>query len=346
MKKIILPALTFLCMLLLSGCAPETPLPAESVPVSTASGPVLLIEPVIRPAPTPEPFCPPEGTYTIAWLSDTQYYSRSFPETFSDMTEFLQENREKLRLGYAVHTGDLIHNFDESAQWETARNAMSALCDIPHGVLAGNHDVGSSRMDYRRFEESFGEAYTQNFPWYGGSYQGNRGHYDLITLGKTDYIFVYMGYGADADGVRWINEVFAAYPGRVGVLCLHEYLDSDVTLRKIGKTLEQEVVSRNPNLYLVLCGHRYAVDHRTAVFDDDGDGVPDRTVYEMISNYQAFGSRGGDGYLRLLQIDESAGEMRILAYSPTLNDYDMFDGTEQRESLSLPLPWVGSTHAA
>ena len=346
MKK--LRFLAVFLLLLFAGCGCKDLPSATPEPLATPSPTpysVIKIEP-LNPTPTPEPLYPEEGIYTIAWLSDTQYYSRSFPETFLTMTAFLRDNRSALKLGYVVHTGDIVHNYNKDAEWEIAAKAMAALRDIPHGVLAGNHDVGTSKKNYRYFSQYFGDNYTRSFPWYGGGYEENRGHYDLITMGNTDYLFVYMGYAPNSACIEWLNETFAAYPNRVGILCLHEYLDSDMTLKSIGETLQKKVVEKNPNLYLVLSGHRYAVDHLITRFDDDDDGNPDRTVYEMISNYQAFGDFGGDGYLRFLQIDEGEGTLTALSYSPVLSDYSMFDGAQQQEAFTLPLPWLETSQVS
>ena len=134
-----------------------------------------------------------------------------------------------------------------------------------------------------------------------------RGHYDLIDAGGTRFVFAYMGYHIDQAGMDWLNETFAAYPDRVGVLCVHSYFDSDCTLTDQGRLLYDGVVAKNPNLYLVLCGHRYNSACVPAAFDDDGDGTAERTVLQMICNYQAAGHNGGDAYLRLMQVDEAAG---------------------------------------
>ena len=70
----------------------------------------------------------------------------------------------------------------------------------------------------------------------------------------------------------------------------------------------------------------------------------------MIANYQAAGSEGGSGYMRFLQIDEAAGELRAYSYSPSLEDDRYWDepGTENEkypvdpanEEITLPLPWA------
>ena len=186
--------------------------------------------------------------------------------------------------------------------------------------------------------------------WYGGSYQNNRGHYDLLTLGQTDYLFVYMSFGLDDGCIRWLNETFAAYPDRVGFLMVHEYFNNDYELSKDGVKLFKQVVCKNPNLYMVLCGHRYGAYRQTDAVDDDGDGIKDRTVHQMMFNYQAAGKVGGDGYLRLIQVNESEKTMHVLTYSPKLDDFNRFDDPANREKhyqidetaedFILTIPWM------
>lgn len=346
MKKQFL--LFFLCALLLvsAGCAKE------------ALEPIILPPPSYGPMPTPAPTPTPvpdaltagEGVYTIAWLSDTQYYAKKFPATFHAMTAFLRDEAERLNLRYFVHTGDLINNYNDEEQWLTAVRAMASLTRIPGGVLAGNHDVHGSDPDYSNFSAYFGENQFSFKSCYGESYQNNRGHYDLWEAGSTSYVFVYMGYGPDKKAVDWVRSVFDKFPDRVGVLCLHDYFKTDLTLSGQGQPFYDRVVSKCPNVYLVLCGHRYNIACAPALFDDDGDGVSDRTVYQMINNYQAAGSEGGSGYLRFLQIDEAKGELRAYSYSPVQKDYVYYDEPEHRaekyaadpagEYQELPLPWL------
>ena len=70
MKRIAYVMVIIVILLALNGCAPAPePLPAAT-PAPT---------PVPTPVPTPEP---PE-VYTIAWMSDTQHYSREFPRPFT-----------------------------------------------------------------------------------------------------------------------------------------------------------------------------------------------------------------------------------------------------------------------
>ena len=287
--------------------------------------------------PVDDPLTARDGQYTIAWMSDTQRYSRDYPQIFLGMTRFLRENREQLNLGYVVHTGDIVSNAKKTPQWENARAAMDELKDIPHGVLAGNHDRRSA-TNYKDYSQYFGEQAFSDYPYYGGSWLDNQGHYDLITLGSTDFIFVYLSYHPDDEAVAWAGEAFARYPERVGVLCVHDYLNANTTLSSTGKKLNREVVAKNPNVYLVLSGHRHHEDMLVDYFDDTGDGVAERIVYQMIANYQGL-NRGGEGFIRFLQIDEEAGLIRLFTYSPVIDEFRAPPKTAKNPAAEIKIPW-------
>ena len=376
MKRDCIILLWILCVLLLIGCVkPQQIQPeenivpdaeSEEIVFSAAETPAQAMavatlpptpEETQKPAETPAPaptgestgYAAAEGVYTIAWISDPQHYSKKFPETYYAMTSFLRDHCEALHLTYIVHTGDFVHNTDREAEWEVADKAQKMIDEIPNGVLAGNHDV-LDPIGYKTFCKVFGEKRYKDKPWYGESYENNRGHYDLVTIGSTDYLFVYMGFEPDKQAFAWVRDVFKKYPERIGVLCLHDYYTKQLTLSEDGAKWHDRVVAESPNLYMVLCGHKYGAHCFPETFDDDGDGKPDRTVYQMMFNYQASQHDGGGGYLRLMQIDEAAGTLRNLTYSPLLEDFNRFDDPtyreenymfdEKNEEFTLPLPWT------
>ena len=314
---------------------------AEPTPVPTP-------EPTAEPTPEPIRYVVPDGVYTIAWISDPQHYSEKFPESYYAMTSFLRDHRAELNLQYVINTGDLVNHPDADAEWAVADAAQAMIDEIPNGVLAGNHDV-LDPVGYSAFCRYFGEKRYRNNDWYGESFRDNRGHCDLITIGSTDYLFVYMGFGPDSESIRWAKEMFLKYPDRVGVLCLHDYYTKQLTLSEDGKKWHDQVVKACPNLYMVLCGHKYGSYCFPESFDDDGEGRDDRTVYQLLFNYQASQHDGGGGYLRLIQIDESNSTMRHLTYSPLLLDFNRFDDPamredyypydEKNEEFTLKLPW-------
>ena len=348
--------------LLCGGCA-RTDASASPTAESSPIVELLLADPT--PSPTPMPTNTPipdalsadSGQYTIAWISDTQYYSRKNNGVFECMTQFLRDNADRMRLAYIVHTGDLVHNRDVPEQWAVADRAMQIIDDLPNGVAAGNHDVGTKPedCDYSYFSRYFGESRYAGKSWYGGSFEDNRGHFDLISAGNTEFLFVYLGYQVTQAGMDWARETFAAYPDRVGVLAVHDYFYHDLSLTEQGQLLYDNVVKPSKNLYLVMCGHRYNCACVPVELDDDGDGVPDRTVLQMIANYQAIGDAaaaertGGDGYIHFLQVDDNADVIRYTSYSPYMDDYVYFDEpahqmekyafSAEGEQGQVPIPW-------
>ena len=367
MKRFAAIALTLLLAALFACAAPSAP-DASPAPTQEAASDVIAIvtparsdaptpapvpeptpEPTATPAPEPTAYAAEDGVYTIAWMSDPQHYSEEFPEKYYAMTAFLRDHREEMHLAYIINTGDLVNDAGKPEQWEVADRAQAMIDEIPNGVLAGNHDVPAA-IGYTEFERYFGESRYADRPWYGGSYKNNRGHYDLLTIGQTAYLFVYMGFGPDQEAIRWAKSVFDAYPDRVGILCLHDYYTKQLTLSEDGKKWHDRVVKTTKNLYVVLCGHKYGSYCFPESFDDDRDGKPDRTVYQMLFNYQATKHDGGDGYVRLIRFNEADGTMQNLTYSPYLDDFNRFDDPENREpyydfderneEFTLPIPWM------
>lgn len=332
-------------------CA-ETPLPvktAEPEPAPTYTVPPETPETeTVKIQENTEKYCAADDVYTVAWVSDTQHYANTFPEIYPTITTFLRDHADELHLAYVVHTGDLVHRVGNKENWSHAVEAMSILGDIPYGVLAGNHDEAKTKGIYDNYCKYFGESKFSNRSWYGGSFQDNRGHYDLITIGQTDYIFVYMSFEPDEAALRFIKDSFDQYPDRIGILCLHDFIKTDGTISADGKRIREKVLAVCPNCYLVLCGHRYGFYTLEDTFSDADRDTP-RTVYEIMANYQAAGKEGGSGYFRLMQFDDTDGTIRFLAYSAYLDDYNWLDDPGNREprymmdvsseEFTLKMPW-------
>ncbi|GAA3596348.1 metallophosphoesterase [Agrococcus terreus] len=270
----------------------------------------------------------PRGDYdfTLGWESDTQYYNEEFYDHQLAIHQYFLEQREAIDLQYVFHTGDIVDERDQGYQWENADAAYRMLDEarLPYGVLAGNHDVGNFEEDYGTYGQYFGEARYAGSPWYAESYEDNRGHVDLFTAGGIDFVVVAMSWDPGDAEIAWMNEVLAQHPERVGIINLHEYLLTTGGLGPVPQRVQDEVVATNPNVSMVMSGHYHDAYTRFDSFDDDGDGVDDRTVTQMLFDYQGL-PEGGLGYLRLLQFDNEGAEMRVRTYSPSLEDYDADD---------------------
>lgn len=274
--------------------------------------------------------------YTIAFISDTQFYSQSNPEIFNSMTQYLVDNSKPLNLQYIVHTGDIVEIADDEQQWINAKQAMEKIKHIPHGVLAGNHDTSSGPTFRDNYHKYFGAKFYKDCSWYGENRNDNDDHYDLIKIGNTEFIFVYLSDSPKKESIDFANKAFQKYYNRVGVLCVHNYLDTVNDTTEEGARLKKEVVAKNENVKIVLCGHRIAVGFLPAYFDDNGDGKDDRVVYQIISNTQTI--RDG-GYLMLLKYNEEKGFMSAYTYSPYKDDYLQGESGISMTRFTFKVPW-------
>lgn len=328
----------------------------------TSSGalPLPSLTPTPTPAPTPSPTPAPTpkdgltvtepGVYTIAWVSDPQHYAEERPDIYALMFRYLRDEQKRLNIKYLVCTGDIVHHYNSTEEWDVASDAFSRVKYIPYGVLAGNHDTNGTKHRVDNYKKYFGEAAMRARPsasdYYGGSFDDNIGHYDLIKLGSLKLVFVYLSYDPGADAIAWANSVFEKYSSRIGVLCLHEYFNTKMERSSEGEELYKKIVEKNDNVYMVMCGHRYNVGCKP-VSVKCGDGG-ERTVYQMISNYQAVGECGS-GYMQFIQVDTINKELRVYSYSPFTEDRRFHDNPEaaaekykvdpDNEEYTLKFPW-------
>lgn len=266
-------------------------------------------------------------TFTLLWTTDPQWYSFAYPEILTHQNDWVVENYERLGIEYIIHTGDFVDLPYKTEQWETVTKEYAKWDEakIPYGILPGNHDIDGT--DHSMFSSYFGRSrYDQN-PWYGGDYQDNKGHYDLMTLGGVDFLFLYMGYGTPTDeDIAWLNGILKQYSDRIAFLMFHEFLNAEGNRTAVGNTYFEQVVLPNANVRMVLCGHNYNSARRSDSIDDDGDGAPDRTVHQIIGNYQDT-PKGGNGYMRFMEVDPAKGTISCRTYSPYLQDFNYFENS-------------------
>lgn len=277
--------------------------------------------------------------FTFAVESDTQYYNEDYVgnpqkdvdgkyQYQLDIHDWIIANQPRMNIQYLFHDGDIIDDEPLIPEWENADNAYKKLDDagIPYGILAGNHDVGHLSGDYTNYCKYFGASRYENRPWYGGNNKDNRQHYDLITVGGIDFIMLYTGWGIEDEEIDWMNEVLSQYPERKAILNFHEYLLASGGLGEEPQWVYDEVVSKNPNVCMVLSGHYHNAQTVVSHFDDDGDGIAERNVYQMLFDYQGL-AEGGMGYMRLMHFDLDGQRIVVRTYSPSLDDYDAKDNS-------------------
>lgn len=276
---------------------------------------------------------PADGNFSFLWVSDPQIYTNEYQHILSAQNDWIVENANLLNVKYAFHTGDLVHVYTDTSQWEFVDAEYQKWDDagFAYGVLAGNHDM--SGTDYSLYSQYFGASRYNNTEtnwWYGGDYKDNFGHYDLRSTGGADFVFVYLSYATayTAEDYAWVNSVLSQYSDRIAILSFHEYLATSGERSALGEDIFQNVVLKNPNVRMVLCGHNYNSARVVDEIDDNGDGAADRTVYQLMANYQ-YTTNGGNGFLRLMECDVTNGIITHRTYSPYTASFgsDYEDGT-------------------
>ena len=310
---------------------------------------------------------------TVVWVTDTQYYSNfeDLNHVYELILNYSVDLYKNGKAGYLIHTGDIVdtHYDAEKAaeEWLFASNTHDILEDagMPNGVLAGNHDTGNTPPDLTNYKKYFGKRrYTGNV-WYGGQLGNNACHYDLVTIAGTDYLFMYLSNGVEADAqtVAWANAVCKAYPDRTVILLTHAYLGThglylanpanpNAYNHSRAQEIADLIIAPNPNIAAVLCGHEHGAKRVQREFGED------RYVWEILSDYQ-YAELGidprheengetldGEGYIRLITFGEN-GAMHQTTYSPLhddynffADDYDTFDVTLQVQQSNITLDTV------
>lgn len=274
------------------------------------------------------------GSNSLIWNSDTQYYSRfeDLNSYYYAISEYTVEEYKNGNIGYYVHTGDLIDQTDagESVarnEYNVASKAQQILdkANVPNGVVSGNHDILHTQADYSYYWDYFGEDRYNKFDWYGGSLNNNMHHYDLVSLGAYDFVFLYLGCYMETqdETIAWANSVCQAYPNRNVVICTHEYLlPSGAYSSERSQVIWDRIIVPNENVIMVLCGHNEGVCDQVKQVGDS-----DRYVLEILADYQ-FAELGagpqhvlngctcdGEGYVRIMTFND-AGQLISTTYSP------------------------------
>ena len=92
--------------------------------------------------------------FTIIALPDAQYYSQSYPATWSAQTQWIRDNRAARNIVFVTQLGDCVNDGDTAGQeyqWTNASAAIDLLESapglpdgIPYGIAVGNHDNGGN----------------------------------------------------------------------------------------------------------------------------------------------------------------------------------------------------------
>ncbi len=291
---------------------PRTPSPS---PTATAS-------------PTPAPTATPQPTpFSLYWFSDTQVYAYKLPTVFSAMTGYMASHHTEDNALYALHTGDTVDNRNLSVHWDNAEKALKLLDgELRLLCVAGNHDVGADSADYTEWLRR-GFLAVSNADQL---YRGGVCFYEPFSAGGTDFLILGIGWQTDTDWLGFAKDVLERYENCCCILLVHSFLTDDGELTGTGKLIESELLQNYASIRLVLCGHNDGSTRWQGSYEDGA-----HRVNALMYNFQD-DKKYGLGYLRILCFDPIDRSIRVTTYSPYLDDYNYYSGTEKsRDSFTL-----------
>ena len=304
----------------------QAPRQDPAAETTAAPTPTATPAPTSTPAPTATPAPTP---FSIVWMSDTQNISNSHPEEFFLLRDWILQEKDARSIRSVLHTGDIVGTANREDAWQTADAALSPLRDAGMDVflLGGNHDSLNGKCkdfsNYLAFRGSY--ASEQELSYAGGLITALP-----FTAAGRDFLLVGVSCNqlrSDPDALQWLNDTLDAYPDATAILCFHSYMYSRDYISD-GVIAFPELVAKHSNVRLVLCGHARGFLNRPVSFDDDGDGVDDRTVDQIMINYQS-DENTRLLYLALLTFFPEDGRMDVTTYSPKLDRWGLFkDGRD------------------
>jgi formylglycine-generating enzyme len=268
------------------------------------------------------------GAFTVVALPDTQKYSELYPEIFNSQTEWIVANGPgtSRNIMFATHLGDIING--DTNQFANATTAMYKLDTNPNlrwGTCAGNHDGDWADTipspPYTQYIAHFGPSHFAGTSWYKGS--TNASSYQVFDAeGRTFLVmhlqFDYQPLTHAAGVINWAKSVLSDPQNRnlPTIVTTHGYLHFGTRDPNWGQPWWDEVINPNPQVFMVLCGD----DADTEVAFQISTNSGGKQVFEIESDYEKR-DNGGNGYLRLMEFDESNGMIQIKTYSPYLDQY-------------------------
>ncbi|MFC5651924.1 metallophosphoesterase [Paenibacillus solisilvae] len=281
----------------------------------------------------PSPQTPDQYNFSFVWLPDTQFYSKSYPEIYDSQTQWIVDQAANQKIKYVIHTGDVVDDGNKPEQWVNADKSMKILDDahIPYGIVSGNHDVqpgATKSFDYTAFGQWFGADRFANRSYYGGQFQNNRDHYDLISVNGNDFVIVYLGWQPEQPDLDWADGVLKKYADRNAIIAIHQFIDGNGKYGGAAEQVREQLIKPNNNVFLVMNGHH------TNTPKNITEQFGDRTVHEVFTNYQTQ-LEGGMGYLRLMKFDTENNMLYMNTYSPYKDDYNWF--SPKLDDLALPV---------
>jgi hypothetical protein len=271
--------------------------------------------------------------FSVVILPDTQYYSETYHDTYPVQTQWIADIAEERNLACVLHVGDLVQNPSVEDEWKVASAAHEILdaVDAPYCLAMGNHDglIGDRELYNKYFPPSRLQRPLDN-AWYGGNRTGeNDSNFTAFRAGEMDFLVICLEYDPSAEVLEWAGHVAKAHPNHRAIVVTHAYMSGNGR-NAVGNRVWDGLISQNPNIFMVVCGHISTIAHQESINESGG------TVHEILCDYQGR-PNGGDGWLQTMRFIPSEDKIEVESYSPKLDESQ----TEEPHQYTLEYDMTG-----
>jgi hypothetical protein len=268
----------------------------------------------------------PPKPFEVVLVPDTQNYSEKYPDTYLTQTRWIRDNAEARNIKFAVHLGDIVQTAAVEDEWKVADAAQRILeGHVPYSVVPGNHDLDIKDKALTRgvtmYHKYFPPSRFTKYPWYGGHMgEDNACNYAYFEQDGLKFMVLSFAFAPSDEMLAWAAGVIAKHPDHRVIVATHYYLRPKGRGKGgtygidgcDGEMLWDKFVRKQPNVFLVVCGHVLGVHHQISTNDT---GKP---VIELLCDYQGE-ANGGDGWLQTMRFVPVENKIHVKAYSPTLD---------------------------
>ncbi len=281
-------------------------------------------------------------------LPDTQTYSQDYPEIFQSQTNWIVSNSGEI--DFVIHQGD-ITNKNTVEQWKVAAEALRLMDGkVPYTFVAGNNDMGDGGRARTRNTDLLNrylpyETYNKLGSLKGTYEPGKMDNtWHTFNAGGLNWSILSLEFGPRDRVLNWASGIIEANLKHKVIINTHAYMYSDETRMGEGKghkwlpqnygigknsapgavndaeQMWDKLVKKHANILFVFSGH--VQNEGTGFLVSEGNHG--NKVYQMLANYQrgVIGTEnGGNGFLRILDIDTKKGTVSVKSYSPYTDRY-------------------------
>ncbi len=253
------------------------------------------------------------SSFSIVWITDTQYLSESYPTYFNNLCQWIVNNKDAYNVQMVIHTGDIINDDANLTEWANANESMSILLnnDVPYCWDAGNHDYDSSCWVGNQFTAFNPQAMQSKPYWVSDDFEGMNTavHFDV---NGWDCLIINIAYHANDSVLAWANNLLNAYPQSHAIVATHAFINQQCNYDSWALNFKKTVLDTHSNVFLTLNGHYHpAAGNRTEVGGR----------YELLYNQQDSKNETGADSARILTFNTDKGTIDAQTYNQLTNQF-------------------------